>query len=195
MFKAFVRLLGLVFPILLLLLFAPIAAVAADFEQGIAVLVNIQGDMVHVEAELMIEASTQQVWDVLTDFAHLPQFLSNITASKILARQGNSVRVGQAGTTHVGPLAFRFQSEREITLTPYTRFESRQLTGNMKSFHGITQLDSEGDVTRIRYRAEAVPDTVLPLSMGKSLIESETREHYLEIRKEVLRRKALGGIE
>mgnify|MGYP007122342662 FL=1 len=32
-------------------------------------------------------------------------------------------------------------------------------------------------------------DTFLPISLGMSLIESETREHYAEIRNEVMRRK------
>ncbi len=63
------------------------------------------------------------------------------------------------------------------------------ISGNMKRFHGVTELESVENTTRIRYQSEAVPDTSLPFGLGRSLIESETREHFMEIRKEVLRRK------
>ncbi len=161
----------------------------------IAVRVDIQGDVVRVAAELGVSASARELWDVLTDFEHLPRFISNITSSKVLFREGNVVRVSQTGKTSIGPFTFEFQSVRELILTPFERFESRMLSGNMKRFHGITQIETAEGRTRLRYKSEAVPDTSLPLSLGRSMIESETREHYQEICKEVSRRKnlAIGG--
>jgi carbon monoxide dehydrogenase subunit G len=159
----------------------------------IAVRVDIQGEVVRVEVELAVAATPQEVWDVITDFEHLPQFISNITSSKIIFREGNVVRVSQTGKTSVGPFAFDFQSVRELTLTPIEKFESRMLSGNMKRFRGTTQIEAAEEKTRIRYKSEAVPDTALPISLGRSMIESETREHYQEIRKEVLRRKRAAG--
>ncbi|WP_313952605.1 SRPBCC family protein [Accumulibacter sp.] len=142
-----------------------------------------------MQAELFIPASQKKVWEVLTDFDNLARFLSNVVTSKVLSRQGNSIRVSQTGTTSFGPLTMHFQSEREITLMPITGFESRMISGDMKQYHGITRLEASGNGTRIIYQAEAVPDTVLPPSLGIALIQSETREHYQEIRNEVLRRK------
>ena len=162
---------------------------AADGNEDIKVRIDIQGEVVRVDVEVLIAAAPREVWEVLTDFEHLPQFVSNITSSKVLAREGNVVRVSQQGKARFGFLTFAFQSERELTLTPYDKFESRMLSGNMKRFHGTTQLEATEGMTRIRYHSEAVPDTSIPLSFGRSLIESETREHYQEIRKEVQRRK------
>jgi hypothetical protein len=77
-----------------------------------------------------------------------------------------------------------------MTLTPYEKFESRMVEGNMKRFRGTTRLEEKDGVTRIRYQSEAVPDTVMPLGLARSTIESETREHYVEIAREVMRRKS-----
>lgn len=165
------------------------AALAGDNAQEVAIRVEVQEGVVRVDAEVLIPASRQEVWDVLTDFDHLSRFVSNIRESRIVGREGNVLRVAQAGQAGFGPFSFRFRSEREFTLTPTERFESRQITGNMKRYLGVTQLESVAAGTRIRFHSEAVPDTVLPVGLGRSLIESETREHYEEIRREVLRRK------
>ncbi len=157
------------------------------------VSVEIKDGVVRTRAEVLIPASAQEVWDVLTDFENLPRYISNIAASKVLARNGNVVRVSQAGKAGFGPFTFEFQSVREMTLFPFERFESRMIEGNMKRFSGTTRLEADAGATRIRYVAEAEPDTVLPLGLARSTIESETREHYAEMTREVLRRKALAA--
>lgn len=161
----------------------------ADTASEVSVRVDIQDGVVRIEAETAIQASAREVWEVLTDFENLPRFISNIAASKVLARNGNVVRVAQTGKGGFGPFTFEFQSVRELTLTPYEKFESRMIEGNMKRFRGTTRLESTEGVTRVRYQSEAVPDTALPLGLARSTIEAETREHYLEIGREVLRRK------
>ncbi|MCX7146125.1 MAG: SRPBCC family protein [Sulfuritalea sp.] len=163
---------------------------AAETCGDITVRVDIKGELVRVDVEAVVVATTTEVWDVLTDFEHLPRFISNIRSSKVLSRDGNVVRVSQSGKTNFGPLTFEFQSVREITLTPFVKFESRMISGNMKQFRGLTQIEAVEGSTRIRYQSEAIPDTVLPLSFGRSLIESETHEHFNEICKEVVRRKS-----
>ncbi len=162
---------------------------AAEKSDDIAVRVEILGDVVQVDAEVRIAASKQEVWDVLTDFERLPQFISNIVSSKVLSRSAGVVRVAQTGKTSFGPLTFEFQSERELTLAPFEQFESRMLSGNMKRYRGVTRLEAVDGGTRIRFHSEAVPDTAMPLGLGRALIESETREHFHEVRREVLRRK------
>jgi uncharacterized membrane protein len=159
-------------------------------DDDIAVWVEVRAEVVSVEAELTIAATQREVWEVLTDFEHLPAFVANIVSSKVLAREGNTVRVAQTGKTRFGPLSFQFQSERLLTLTPCERLESRLLKGNMKRMQGDTWLEVVGGRTRLRHRSEAVPDIPVPAGVGRALIEAETREHYRDIRAEVMRRKA-----
>lgn len=179
------------FPVLglaMILSVTPVAQ-AADAGNGVSVRVEIQDDTVRIDADAVIAASAREVWDVLTDFENLPRYISNIGASKVLSRQGNVVRVAQTGKAGFGPFSLEFQSTRELTLTPYEKFESRMVEGNMKKFRGTTRLEERDGVTRIRYQSEAVPDTVMPLGLARSTIEAETREHYVEIGREVMRRK------
>lgn len=163
---------------------------AADVSGDVAVRVDIRDDVVRIDVETTVAATLGQVWEVLTDFENLPRFISGISSSTVLGRDGNLVRVSQTGKTRVGPFAFEFRSVRELTLTPFEKLESRMLSGNMKRFHGTTRIEAADGKTRIRFQSEAVPDTWLPLRLGRSSIEAETREHFQEICQEVLRRKA-----
>ena len=175
---------------LLLALSAAMAGAATPAAGGeVSARVEIHDGVIQVEADAAIPASAREVWEVLTDFENLPRFISNITSSKVLSRNGNVVHVAQTGKAGFGPFTFEFQSVRELTLKPFEGFESRMVEGNMKRFRSTTRLESAGDLTRIRYQSEAVPDTVLPLGLARSTIEAETREHYQEIGREVMRRK------
>lgn len=181
------------FAALLFFAFATVLASAApDADSEIAVRVDIVEDVIRIDAELMIAASTREVWDVLTDFEHAPRFISNLVSSKVLARNGNWVRVAQTGKAGFGPFSFEFKSTREVTLTPFEKLESRMIEGNMKRLRSTTRLETVGDATRLIHHSESVPDTLLLLNLGRSVIESETREHYREILREVLRRKGGG---
>lgn len=163
---------------------------AAERGSEVAVRVEIQDDTVRINAESSIAASAREVWDVLTDFENLPRYVSNIAASKVISRNGNVVRVAQTGKAGFGPFSFEFQSTRELTLFPHEKFESRMIEGNMKRFRGTTRLEEKDGVTHVRYQSEAVPDTAMPLGLARSTIEAETREHYIEIGREVMRRKS-----
>lgn len=186
---------GRIFTVVVFLGVMPTQSKAAEACDDVKVRVDIAGEIIRVDVETAIAAPAMEVWTVLTDFERLPQFVSNLLSSKVLSRDGNVVRVSQSGKVSFGPFSFKFQSEREISLTPFVKIDSRMISGNMKHFRGVTHIDAIEGATRIRYQSEGIPDTVLPLSFGRSLVQSETREHYTEICKEVMRRRdvAAGG--
>ena len=166
-------------PLLLAITVAMTSAATPDNGGDVTARVEIVDDIVRVEAEANIAASAREVWEVLTDFENLPRFVSNVVSSKVVAREGNIVRVAQTGKGSFGPFSFQFQSVRELTLTPVEKFETRMVEGNFKRFRGTTRLDASAGMTRVRYQSESVPETLLPLSFIRSSIESKTREHYL----------------
>ena len=176
----------------LLLALTPGMTWAAAPEAGneIVVRVDIAEDVIRIDADVTIPASAREVWDVLTDFEHTPRFISNVKSSKVLARSGNVVRVAQTGKAGFGPFSFEFKSTREVILTPFEKLESRMIEGNMKRFRSTTELETVGNATRLTLHSESVPETLLLLNLGRPVIESETQEHYREILREVLRRKA-----
>jgi len=167
-------------------------ATSAAGETDIDVVVQVEGSAVRVDVNWVVAATPAEVWAVLTDFAHMPDFISNLTSSQVLSREGNLLTVAQKGKASVGPLSFDFDSVREIQLTPFDLIRTRQRGGNLKKFEGTTQISSDAGQTRIHHHSDAVSSVWIPPLVGRQFIANETREQFAEMRQEIIRRKQSG---
>ena len=78
-----------------------------------------------VDAAADVAVPVDTAWDVLTDFDHMTSILGNLTASRIIARNGNIWQVKQEGVARYGPFSYSFESVREIRLEPMKRIVSK----------------------------------------------------------------------
>jgi hypothetical protein len=169
---------------------APVAAASPSADE-IAVTVGQNGDVITINARLCVPVSVQEAWEVLTDFEHMAQIVSNLESSQVLSRSGNKVVVSQRGRATRGPLSFSFDTVREVELQPYSLIRARLLSGSLKRLEGATRLSSQDAQTRIVNRGEFVADAWVPPVLGIHFIEVETRKQYQEMRDEMLRRHRL----
>src|SRR5207237_7701349 len=103
-----------------ILAFALVPLVLAQSPAGdIHVDAQRQGNTITLVVDMSMDATPNQVWDVLTDYGHMAEFLSTITASKVIAHRDNVLTVAQQGKSGVGLLSVAFSSVREVTLTPF----------------------------------------------------------------------------
>lgn len=158
-------------------------------DDEIEVTVKITGEDVVVDLSLVVSASPQQVWAVLTDFDHMAKFVSNLKESKVIATSGFTQKIYQRGAASYGLIDFPFESTREMNLTPYETIQSHMISGNMRKMEGTTRLVGENGRTRIIFHTDTIPGYWLPPIAGKLFIENETREQFREIRGEILKRK------
>ncbi len=159
-------------------------------DEDIEVKVQINGDNVSVDLSLVVPATRQQVWTVLTDFEHMSSFVSNLKESKVIGTSGSALKIFQRGSANYGPIDFPFESTREIQLTPFDKIQSHMISGNVRRMDGTTQLVEEGAGTRIVYHMDSIPGYWLPPIAGRQFIEHETRAQFQELRDEILRRKS-----
>lgn len=170
---------------------APFAADERNSE--VDVTVRVDGDDVQVTASFTVDATPQEVWAVLTDFDNMEKFVSNLETSEVVARQGNVVRVHTKGRARFGPLNFPFEAVRELTLFPYQRIQSRQVSGTLKRFEGETLITPTAQGTRISYRGNSTSNQSIPPIIGPSFIKSESEEQFHEMQTEILRRRMDAG--
>lgn len=160
----------------------------ATAEDAIKVRVEERGSTIIVTADFNVRASALATWQVLTDFNHMPQFLTGLEQSRIVSRKGNVLRVAQQGATAMGLLSFSYDSVRDIHLKPNTEIRAYTVSGSMKKMDSVTRLAPRHGATRIVYRAELIPSVALPLGFGSGFIEERTRQQFEEMRQEILRR-------
>lgn len=173
----------------LLLLLLPSCALA----QSVAVTVNRRNDVFIIDATVDAPASLAIVWNVLTDFEHMPAFLSNLASSKVSVGPGNTLLVKQTGEARYGPFAYPFASERSIQLEPMQRIVARNLSGTAKRMESESLLLPAAHGVQIRYRAELVLDSFAARMFGAPFVQHETEEQFRLLLAEMKRRESLGG--
>jgi hypothetical protein len=119
----------------------------------------------------------------------MADFITNLKESRVLSTSADITKVFQRGSAKYGPIKFPFESVREMRLDPFDKIQSHMLSGNMRKMEGTTQLVDEGAQTRIIYHTDSIPGVWIPPIIGKTFIEHEIREQFMEIRNEIIKRK------
>lgn len=161
-------------------------------EQDVAIAVREVGDSFVVEATIKAQVNRQTAWEVLVDYDHMTTILSNLTASHIARRNGNTLIVRQAGTAKFGLFSYPFQVEREIRLEPMQRILTKNLSGSLKRMESEVRLkpSGNGQPVVIEYRAEFVFGSILAGLFAVSFLNHEVEEQFQSMLAEMKRRDA-----
>jgi uncharacterized protein YndB with AHSA1/START domain len=182
------------FSIALGMLSANSDVVAMD-SRGIAVNIQREGETIVVDVDLVVDATPQQVWDVMTDYDHMARFVSSVAMSRIVGRTDGKLEVAQSSRFGFGPFALTLENVREIEFVPWREIHSTLVRGDMKASAFTTRIVADGDGTRITNHGRFTPDRWIPPVIGSAVLESATRKQFAEFRAEILRRKDLGPTE
>ena len=158
--------------------------------QEVSVRVERRGEAVIVDVEARMPGTIGDAWAVFTDYENMAGFISNLTASKVLARTEHTLEVMQAGHTKVGFLSFGFEAVRAVELVPMREIRSSLVSGDFKAYASTTSLTPTSGGTEVRHHGEYVPKKWLPPLIGPAVIERETKKQYLEFAAEIERRAA-----
>ena len=165
------------------------AAATPAGPERIAVKVEKAGQRITIDVVALADAPVSQAWSVFTDYEAMPTFLKNVTTSKVLKREGNSLTVEQAGAVRIAFMRFAFHAVRSVELAPMQEIRSGQLSGDFKEYASLTSFSpGEHGGVRIHHHGSYVPKSWIPPVIGKAMIESETRRQYEQFLAEVERR-------
>ncbi len=138
------------------------------------VRVSSDGDTIVVVVDRPVRASAAQVWDVLTDFDHMAQFLPHLEFSGAEHRGPLHVRVYQKGAATSGLVRFAFENVREVELTPFKYIRSRYIGGDLNASEYETLLEDGGADVHIINRGRYVSSMFVPPVVGPIVIAAQT---------------------
>jgi hypothetical protein len=175
----------------LLLAVLPGAAWSSDADQDIVVKARKNGPHIAVDVDCPVDAPWAIVWEVLTDYDHMAEYIPNLRQSAVTGRVDNLLRVHQSGKVSRGLLTLSFDNVREIELVPHQEIRSRLISGDLKASNFVTRIEEVAARIHIVNSGTYTPNIWVPPVLGPLLIEEETRKQYGQIRTEILRRSAL----
>lgn len=142
------------------------------------------------DAEMRIPVAPELAWEVMTDFDSMARWVPNLKSSRVLKQEDRTVTIEQVGTASFGPVSFDFTMERRLSLDPPRGMTAVQLKGTLRKYQSTLRLAPERGATRLRYRVEIEPGTLLGVILSKEFVEHELKEQFTAIAAEMQRRHA-----
>ena len=172
-----------------LLLAAGVAAAA----EGLVVVAEARGSAVSVDIRATVTAPHAVIWNALTDYGHLAEFIPGMQSSKITERRGATAIVEQHG--EAGFLVFSYGIDVVVASTEHhpDTIEIRLLKGNLKRLDGRYQVergDKEGTWT-VRWVGLIEPSIPLPQFLNVRLIRGSLVDQFRGMIDEIERRDVL----
>jgi ribosome-associated toxin RatA of RatAB toxin-antitoxin module len=138
-------------------------------------------------AVVTIPQPIEQVWNVITDYEHLADFVPNLTSSKLIPNAEGRTYLEQVGTQCF--LKFKFCARVVLDMTenfPHQLgFDMKE--GDFQQFKGAWILNSPAEgVTQLSYDLSVVPPRAMPAALIEHHICHNLTTNMLAIRQRVL---------
>jgi hypothetical protein len=167
--------------------------------------VVLDGETYNVRASAQLAADRRVVWDTLTDYERLPDFVPGVTSARVVAHDSDQLTIEQIGVFPVFLFDLPVRVRLAVQHTPYTTVIARlvpNLPGTsestLRSFSGRYTLSAvrplQGAGVRLDYDAQfqlarPLPVLVGPL-FGVSAVRRTMREQFEAMLREIQRRQA-----
>lgn len=165
-----------------------------ELENGNIVITGREGQYV---ARMVLDASVETVWAVLTDYNNLTEFLPNLVSSQVIESEGNTYLVEQVSEQRI--LLFNIKSRlvTENILTENQRIDYKLVEGDLSQFEGSWTIEpvvssGEGDVPQflVTQSIDVQPDRGTPENLFYDIFKSALEKTLSAIRDEVDRRQS-----
>ncbi|MFN0315826.1 MAG: SRPBCC family protein [Burkholderiales bacterium] len=157
----------------------------------IVVNTHREEDVLVVEARADLAATNQQAWGVLTDYAHLPEFVPDVAESRVAERTGDRVVVEQKGKASFLFFRFSITLRMEIEERPPHEILAKALSGSFKEMTGRYALEPSDTGVKLHYTGRFVPNFGVPRVIGNAALKRAVERQFGAMVQEIERRAAI----
>jgi ribosome-associated toxin RatA of RatAB toxin-antitoxin module len=157
--------------------------------------VIVNGDNGNYEAKVLVKASPQVVWNVLTDYANLSQFIPNMASSKVLENKGDRKVVEQIDSRQVFLINVRSRTKLAIKETFLKQIDFKMVDGDLDSLQGYWKMElvsaypgAKPNQVLITHNVAAQPKSSVPSSTFYDIFKGSLNETLSAVSGEILRR-------
>ena len=140
--------------------------------------------------QLRTDQTVDDLWEVLTDYEGLSEFIPNLSSSKLIERSGNRVTLSQIGSQQL-VLGLKFSAEVQLELTEH-RLEGllqfRMIKGDFRRFEGSWRLQSVPDQTLVLYELTVQGCLGMPVALIEQRLRQDLNDNLLAVEEETIRR-------
>lgn len=168
-----------------------LAGLHAQAAEGLSVEAVRRGDALEIACRAELEAPVATVWETLTDYDHLADFIPGMRKSRVLERHGSSVVVEQSGEARF----LFFSIPIEVTLAteeqPPRSIEASMLKGTLRRLQGAYRIEPKDGGRVLLTWNGTIEALTLPPLVGEILLRGTIEDQFRGMVREVERRDAM----
>jgi ribosome-associated toxin RatA of RatAB toxin-antitoxin module len=130
-------------------------------------LSKLQGRQRRVEATIHLPHPIEQVWQALTDYEKLAEFIPNLSVSRRVPHPEGGIRLEQVGVQNLKVVTFSARVVLNMTEEYLSTIRFKMVEGDFKAFSGEWLLqpmpETEAGGTRLTYCLEVWPKATIPV--------------------------------
>lgn len=174
---------------LAVLLVATVATIAGS--ASVPVTVDYRDGGYEVRGSFTTVARLDTVWEVLTDYEHIPSFVTAVKHSDVERRADGLVKVRQVASVGVFPLRRSARVTLDVREEAGVRIEFRDMLGkDFSLYSGEWSLSGDSTRTVVAYALAATPRGMVPRWLGRSMMSRSASDLLSQVRAEIERRAA-----
>lgn len=152
----------------------------------------VTGEKGKYVAKVLVTASSDAVWRVLTDYANLYKFIPNMTSSKILESYGNRKVIEQVDTRQVFIVSIVSRTKLAIEETDRKQIDFHLIDGDLSKMEGYWKMEPVSSVPNrpanqvlITYTVNAQPSDSTPVDAFYGIFKDALNDTLQAIKNEI----------
>ena len=166
-------------------------ATAAQAADEVSVEATRRDEALEVVCRALLQAPLDLIWQTLTDYDRLAEFIPGMRRSRVLERRGAVTVVEQSGEAGFLFLTFPIEVTLASTERPPHALEVRMLKGNLKRLDGAYRIEPQGDGRFMLVWNGIVEALSMPPLLGELVMRSNIEDQFRGMVHEIERREAL----
>ncbi|MFM5887971.1 MAG: SRPBCC family protein [Dolichospermum sp.] len=143
-----------------------------------------------ISATIQIPQPVEKVWQILTDYESLPDFIPNLAKSTLLEHPQGGIRLEQIGRASLLNFKFRARVVLDLEESFPKLIQFNMIEGDFKGFSGFWCLEpclwGEQQATTLCYTIQVWPKLTMPISIIEQRLSQDLQTNLLAIRQRSL---------
>ncbi|PSO50576.1 MAG: cyclase [Cyanobacteria bacterium SW_9_44_58] len=137
-------------------------------------------------SQIAIAHPRESIWQVLTDYESLPEFIPNLEKSERLEPpEQDKVRLEQVGKQRFMKMNFSARVVLDLTEIPPERIDFEMVEGDFKAFSGYWALQPNDNATALIYSIFVWPIRTMPVTLIERRLSQDLSLNLVAIRQRV----------
>lgn len=168
-----------------------LAPAEAPATEDITVEARRRDDALEVVCRATLEAPPALIWQTLTDYGRLAQFIPGMRSSRVLSQTGAVTVIEQSGEARFLFVSYPLEVTLASTERPPHAIEARLLKGNLKRLEGVYLITPRAGGGALLTWTGVVEAESMPPLIGELLMRSSIEDQFRGMVTEIRRRDGL----